>query len=261
MSPLVEAATFRPVGPARPVPFAPTWEPVPPEARKRRGTLPWDILLGIDIALLILGTLFVLGLYLQQLVVGVPVVGDQEAAEVTSLWVLNFWNFVALGAIPLIWCAGTRVSPIRGTIRYLHLDRPWPAIGHGFGYAALALGVVLFLFLFIDILDIPLEDTGGADRFSSLTLPLVILTSAVAGFAEEVFYRGILQRWIGVWGQALLFGLAHIPGGMLSFVVAASAGLLFGYLVKNGRSLWLPITAHFVYDLFLLGSAYLAQQA
>jgi hypothetical protein len=95
----------------------------------------------------------------------------------------------------------------------------------------------------------------GRGSASDLLLPLV--TSAlIPGFMEELFFRGILFRWIeefaGSWAALVvtsaLFGLAHIlnPGAtwFSSFAIAVEAGLLLGSAYMLTRSLWMPIGLH-----------------
>lgn len=78
----------------------------------------------------------------------------------------------------------------------------------------------------------------------------------LAGFAEELLFRGILFRWIeefaGSWVAliltAALFGLVHIrnPNAtwFSSFAIAVEAGLLLGGLYMLTRSLWAPMGLH-----------------
>ncbi|MFG6178482.1 CPBP family intramembrane glutamic endopeptidase [Halomonas sp. THAF12] len=65
--------------------------------------------------------------------------------------------------------------------------------------------------------------------------------------AEELLFRGVLQRWLvarlggalGLTAAAALFGLAHFPGGAGFVAVAAGAGLLYGLVYRwTGRLAW-----------------------
>jgi membrane protease YdiL (CAAX protease family) len=81
-------------------------------------------------------------------------------------------------------------------------------------------------------------------------------TAILAGFAEELLFRGILFRWIeefaGSWIALLvtsaLFGLVHIENPnatwFSSFAIAVEAGLLLGGAYMLTRSLWAPIGLH-----------------
>jgi uncharacterized protein len=72
--------------------------------------------------------------------------------------------------------------------------------------------------------------------------------AALTAAAEELFFRGALQSLIGVWGQALVFGLLHpMPQRGWSYTLyAALSGLAFGYAVVLTGSLWPGLVAHFL---------------
>lgn len=84
----------------------------------------------------------------------------------------------------------------------------------------------------------------------------VFETAILAGFAEELLFRGILFRWIeefaGSWVALIvtagLFGLVHIENPnatwFSSFAIAVEAGLLLGGAYMLTRSLWAPIGLH-----------------
>lgn len=74
---------------------------------------------------------------------------------------------------------------------------------------------------------------------------------------EEAFFRGYLQRVIGkktgavvaMVLVALLFGLAHLGGGWLYALLAACAGLFYGYLYWRSGSLLLAVAGHFLVNI------------
>lgn len=83
----------------------------------------------------------------------------------------------------------------------------------------------------------------------------------VAGFVEEVLFRGIIFRWTeelaGSWAalavSAGLFGLAHIANDnatvFSSIAIAIEAGVLLGATYMLTRSLWLAIGIHAGWNL------------
>ena len=85
----------------------------------------------------------------------------------------------------------------------------------------------------------------------SLTAFDIVLLSAVAGFAEELFFRGLLQSFLGVTGAAIVFGLLHALTPAY-FVMATAIGLYFGYLYEATGNLLLPMVSHAAYDVFAL---------
>lgn len=91
---------------------------------------------------------------------------------------------------------------------------------------------------------------GRASRFE-----LVIL-AAVAGVAEEMLFRGVLQPLIGVGLTSLAFGLLHAVSAPY-FVVATGFGLYLGWIsaeaeVLTGAGLFAPALIHSVYDYVAL---------
>ena len=78
-----------------------------------------------------------------------------------------------------------------------------------------------------------------------------VLFAALTATAEELFFRGALQSLIGVWGQALVFGLLHpVPRKGWSYTLyAALSGLAFGFAAALTGSLWPGLIAHFLINL------------
>jgi len=87
----------------------------------------------------------------------------------------------------------------------------------------------------------------------------VALVAVAAGVAEEAMFRGFLQGQLeerfgsrpGLWTAALLFGLAH-PITRSYIVVTAIFGYYLGWLWQVSGNLLAPITAHILYDFFVL---------
>ncbi len=108
------------------------------------------------------------------------------------------------------------------------------------------------------------EEQGGELMKSFLDNPsktaLIInlfVIAVVPSFAEELFFRGILQKlfinWtknvhIGILITGLVFGLLHFQ--FLSAVPRIFQGIIIGYLFYWTKSLWIPIIAHLVNNSF-----------
>jgi hypothetical protein len=110
---------------------------------------------------------------------------------------------------------------------------------------------------------------GNFDEFPRDLIAAAILPA----FREELFFRGILFRWIeefgGSWAALIvtsaLFGLAHIlnPNAtwFSSFAIAMEAGVLLGGAYMLTRNLWMPMGLHaawnftqgFVFDVNVSG--------
>ena len=84
--------------------------------------------------------------------------------------------------------------------------------------------------------------------FKNLKLIDVLLLSFIAGFDEEVFFRGLIFPKIGIILSSLAFGILHFPGKKywIYAVWATGSAALFAYLFSVSNSLWLPITAHII---------------
>ncbi|MCS7238036.1 MAG: CPBP family intramembrane metalloprotease [Thermoguttaceae bacterium] len=91
------------------------------------------------------------------------------------------------------------------------------------------------------------------------SLGQIALLSALAGFGEEVFFRGVMQhvlqgpgdaavdRWLGIIGAGILFGLFHaVSPGYLLF--ATAMGIYLGGLYFFTGNLLTAVIAHGVYD-------------
>jgi membrane protease YdiL (CAAX protease family) len=253
-----------------PPPEAPPAPAPPPEAR-RHGVGPtlWTILLGLDLAFLAVNAVF-------SIIAGMVLVfaPDSDTASrlrdtvrldsPEALLTETLLTFALFGLIPLLWVLGTRQRPVEGAKRYLHLHTPGPAIARGVLLAIpLLIAVVVLGGIYtvatqgIDGLTDPDESVNPAVEgiLDNLSWPLAVLVAVSAGVGEEIFFRGLLQRWrgVGLWGQAILFGLAHAAGGYPPQILfALGLGVFFGHLVRRGWSLWTLATAHALYDFTLL---------
>ncbi len=92
----------------------------------------------------------------------------------------------------------------------------------------------------------------SANNFWGLLVNLLMI-GVIAAVGEELIFRGLLQRLL--WGMvknihlavvitAILFSAFHFQ--FFSFLPRFVLGLVLGYLMHYGRSIWYPIVAHFV---------------
>ncbi|HEY6307256.1 MAG TPA: CPBP family glutamic-type intramembrane protease [Candidatus Angelobacter sp.] len=88
-------------------------------------------------------------------------------------------------------------------------------------------------------------------------LALFVLLSTVAGFVEEIIFRGYLQRqlgaltgniYIGLVASAAVFGASHGYEGTRRMVVIFVFGMMFGFLALWRKSLRPGMMAHAWYD-------------
>jgi membrane protease YdiL (CAAX protease family) len=102
--------------------------------------------------------------------------------------------------------------------------------------------------------------------FANCTLFDFALISIVAGFSEELLFRGLIQaaltNWLGLTAglvmASLLFGLAHIITPTYG-VLAALIGVYLGWVWIATENLLAPIVAHALYDFAAL--VYLTRSA
>lgn len=81
----------------------------------------------------------------------------------------------------------------------------------------------------------------------------VLMIGVIAAVGEELIFRGLLQRLLigmvkrvhlAILITAILFSAFHFQ--FFSFLPRFVLGLILGYLMHYGRSIWFPILAHFV---------------
>lgn len=79
----------------------------------------------------------------------------------------------------------------------------------------------------------------------------ILITGIAAGFSEELYFRGALQRLLhcggfnshaAIWTAALVFSAIHMQ--FFGFVPRMLLGAFFGYALLWSGSLWLAIGAH-----------------
>ncbi len=76
------------------------------------------------------------------------------------------------------------------------------------------------------------------------TVPFLALFSALG---EEIFFRGALQEFVGVWLQAGIFGVVHFPFSRKMWAwpfFAVVMGLAFGAGTVVTGTLWMATVAH-----------------
>ncbi len=78
----------------------------------------------------------------------------------------------------------------------------------------------------------------------------ILIVGVFAGFSEEIFFRGAMQRFIGftvnhhvaIWITAFIFSAIHLQ--FFGFFPRLVLGAFFGYLAYCSGSLWLAVYAH-----------------
>lgn len=128
----------------------------------------------------------------------------------------------------------------------------WPGLGLGAGLAVVVLALRGLLPALREAVDPVVRAVFGPAGFA----PLVVL-SLLAGFAEELLFRGVVQELWGLVVAALLFGLSHWGGRRELTVyglVALGLGLALGWSYQATGHLLLPMVGHTVYNI-IMGAA------
>lgn len=95
---------------------------------------------------------------------------------------------------------------------------------------------------------------------SSMSVSGIVVLALLSGLVEEVLFRGLLQPWVGLMPQAVLFGFLHQVRGPARWVWvgwATTVGLVLGAIFQISGSLLGPIAAHMLVNA--LNLAYLKQ--
>jgi len=152
---------------------------------------------------------------------------------------------IASGSVALVWGKG---SPLHHPDPWLHLT---PLDGHGY---SLAVGLA-FSALVVVTTRAMVSRVSWARALHRQLRPIATgisftgigVLAILSALGEEVFFRGLLQPWIGLVPQALLFGLLHQVPGRSRWVWATWAtlvGLALGAMFALTGSLVGPVVAH-----------------
>jgi membrane protease YdiL (CAAX protease family) len=165
---------------------------------------------------------------------------------------------IAIVAVVLAWLFGV---PLRDLIP----DSAAPLVAAiGRGSVATAPMLVVFWWLVHSDQSALRELREQVDRLIGEMFPAagvgqIALVATLAGFGEELLFRGVLQTVLGWWTTpiiglvlaSLLFGLAHAMS-KIYFLLAAFIGFYLGGLMWYFDNLVAPIVAHGLYDFVAL---------
>lgn len=169
----------------------------------------------------------------------------------------NPWFYPATLALAAVYVLGSLLSVhIAGRRPAWHADRA-SVRDAVLGGAVLAVVFVAgaFAVRFLPFLSEPVHHLLDHARVGRLAP--VLLTTAVNGIAEEVFYRGVLWRVVTpryrlAATTVLYTAVTSLAGVPLLAFAAAVLGLLAGVLRERSGSITPPIIAHLVWSLSML---------
>ena len=154
---------------------------------------------------------------------------------------------LALGVVALVWALQSETSiPYR-------VDAETVFVALGFTVVLAAVNFALFF------VGRRFEFTGHVYAFfddeifpllREATVIDIVVLAAIAGFSEELFFRGMLQPRMGLVASSLLFGLLHGPDYKLwPFALwAAAVGMGFGLVYRETENMAIPMLVHAFYD-------------
>ncbi len=123
---------------------------------------------------------------------------------------------------------------------------------------AVALGTGLFLAA-VPLLSLPriFKVRNELEEILAATLSTrdILALNAIVSMSEELLFRGVLLRLIGVVPSSVVFGAIHYVGyrSLTEVVYALCTGLVLGYLYKHFfPNILFPITFHFLANAFSL---------
>lgn len=167
------------------------------------------------------------------------------AEQVLYSFYITQFLLLAISAI-VLWWQGKRVGNFF-SFDDIHM---W-AWGMGAGMVILIIEAVLM----VRVPESWLDD-GGINRllFHDRSWFHILMIAMIAAVSEELFFRGVLQDWLGIWLTSVIFVLLHTrylkKWLLVAVVFAISVG--FGVLTEYSGDLAPAVIAHGLVD-FVLG--------
>ncbi len=154
---------------------------------------------------------------------------------------------LALGIVALVWALRSDTDipyrvDVRTVVLALGLTVALAILNFGFFFVGRRFEFTRHVYAFFDDEIFPL--------LREATVVDIIILAAVAGFSEELLFRGMLQPRMGLIASSLLFGLLHGPDYKLwPFAVwAAAVGAGFGLVYRETQNMAVPMLVHAFYD-------------
>lgn len=162
------------------------------------------------------------------------------------------WGAMAYGGLAIAVCVGSLVW--RGEIPW-QFTPPWmtlsPLAAHAYScLLGTALGMATVFLSRVSV-----GRFAWARRLHNELRPIarqlssvdIVVLATLSALGEELLFRGVLQPTLGLFGQAIVFGLLHQMTGPSRWIWVTWAGLVgfaFGVLFQLTGSLLGPILAH-----------------
>lgn len=170
---------------------------------------------------------------------------------------IRWGRFAAASAYAFLGVVTTVVAVVwrRGSL--LSYPHPWLALGPGESHTySLILGLVFGILVVLSTRVLVMRVSWVRELHRELrpiardiSTPGIIALAVLSAIGEELLFRGLLQPWIGLVPQALVFGLLHQVRGPSRWVWvgwATLVGLALGAIYALSGSLVGAMVAHAV---------------
>ncbi len=154
-------------------------------------------------------------------------------------------------AISVLWML---IFPNDCVIKYFKLNLQVLLIGLGAGIALAFAGYGFYFFakrtkLFYEAVE--LFEQNLSPIIKRLGVLDIILLSCVSGSIEEIFFRGLIFKKVGIIISSIAFGLLHLPKPRFWIYAlwATGSGAILALLFFWSDSIWTSIIAHVTNNL------------
>jgi membrane protease YdiL (CAAX protease family) len=169
-----------------------------------------------------------------------------------SIYIAGLESVALVGSVYLIGIRRRKMSWTE--IGWVAPDPKWLILSAGAGLLLIPIAAGLAILARLAMRISPESPQLNFLAPRGLNLPgsivLLLLVGVCAPVAEEIFFRGILYRWlrqskpfpVSILISAAIFGVVH---GEVSVALAAFfMGIVLALIFEKGKSLWLPVVVH-----------------
>jgi len=98
------------------------------------------------------------------------------------------------------------------------------------------------------------EDAGLVKEIiSQIPIQWVLVSVFCASIAEEIMFRGLLTKKVGIWASSFLFAISHAGYGSLTEMVGAFVlGAILAKQFIKTNNIWNVIITHLLYNLIVV---------
>lgn len=172
---------------------------------------------------------------------------------ITSIWFIGLSTLIVfpLLAWPIFYFTETNFAAIfyckQEYVKYVPI----------FLSSGIIVGLIIIYLTDLPFFEKPLSRYRNMLQDLRITIFQAIFLSICAGVGEEIFFRGAIQPFLGIWLTSIIFVAIH---GYYSYknwpvtVFGLSLTLFIAFIgwAASELSLWHAIAAHFSYDFVLL---------